>query len=107
MDPGGNVGFQGRSMLYVSVDQRDYAERYYWKKVRDGLPGVQIKSFRIPKSEHEALRRRAILQDLSKTDPRAPHRVDPTQAPDLYGLRRWDFRELQKSIVPGSGRIVR
>ena len=107
LDADNNVRFQKRSMLHVAVGQRAYAERYYAKKVRDGLPGAQLKSFRIPRSEHEALRLRAVAQADAKEFPRSPQVVDPTQAPDLYGLRRSDFRQLQKTIVPGSGRVVR
>jgi hypothetical protein len=107
LDADNNVRFQKRSMLHVAVGQRAYAERYYAKKVRDGLPGAQLKSFRIPRSEHEALRLRAVAQADAKKFPRSPQVVDPTQAPDLYGLRRSDFRQLQETIVPGSGRVVR
>lgn len=106
IDEDGDVSLTGRSMLYVNVGQRRRADDFLAQKVRGGLPDPQIKSFRIPKHELERLRRIAVEQTDGAAR-RASHRVDPTMAPDQFGLRRWDFRELEKSIVPGSGRIVR
>lgn len=106
IDPEGNVSFTGRSMLYLNVGQRRRALDFYAQKVRGGLPEPQIKSFRIDKPALERLRRTTVEQtdDLART---SSHRVDTTLARDQFGLRRWDYRELEKSIVPGSGRIVR
>lgn len=106
IDPEGNVSFTGRTMLYLNVGQRRRALDFYRQKVRGGLPEPQIKSFRLSKQELERLRRTTVEQtdDLART---SSHRVDTTLAPDQFGLRRWDYRELEKSIVPGSGRIVR
>jgi hypothetical protein len=106
IDPEGNVSFSGRSMLYLNVGQRRRALDFYDQKVRGGLPEPQVKSFRIDKPALERLRSMTVEQtdDLART---SSHRVDTTLARDQFGLRRWDYRELEKSIVPGSGRIVR
>lgn len=106
IDQDGDVGLTGRTMLYLNVGQRRRADDFFAQKVRGGLPDPRMKSFRIPKRELERLRRVAVDQtdDVAR---RATHRVDTTLAPDQFGLRRWDFRELEKSIVPGSGRILR
>jgi uncharacterized protein YukE len=107
IDADRNVRFQGRDMLYVNVNQRTHAELYLAHKIRDGLPNARLKSFRVPKDEVAALRARTVAQSEARSDPRASHRVDETRAPDLFGLRRHDFRALQEKIVPGTGRIVR
>jgi hypothetical protein len=106
IDPEGNVSFSGRSMLYLNGGQRRRALDFYDQKVRGGLPEPQVKSFRIDKPALERLRSMTVEQtdDLART---SSHRVDTTLARDQFGLRRWDYRELEKSIVPGSGRIVR
>lgn len=107
IDADRNVRFQGRDMLYVNVNQRTHAEIYLAHKIRSGLPNARLKSFRVPKDEVAALRARTVAQVEARSQPRASHRVDETQAPDLFGLRRHDFRALQEKIVPGTGRIVR
>lgn len=102
-----NVSFQRRSMLYLNVGDRARAEEYYRRKLADGLPDVQLKSFRVPKRTYRELSIRAVDEQLAKAFKGRPLRVDTTVARDQFGLRRTDFRELEKHILPGSGRILR
>ena len=107
LDAENNVSFQRRSMLYLNVGDRARAEEYYRRKLADGLPGVQLKSFRVPKRTYRELSIRAVDEQLAKAFKGRPLRVDTTVARDQFGLRKADFRELEKHVLPGSGRILR
>lgn len=107
MDADNNVTFQRQSMLYLNVGNRSRAEDYYRRKLADGLPGVQLKAFRVPKGRYRDLSIRAVDQDVAKAFRDRPLRVDITVARDQYGLRKADFRELERHILPGSGRVLR
>ena len=101
-----NVTFRGRRMLYLTVGDRARAENYYWQKKLGGLPGVQLKAFRIPKQFHRQLSIEAVDQHLAKAFPDRPQRVDVSKSSEQYGLRRVHFRQMEKEILPGSGRIL-
>jgi len=107
IDADNNVSFQRRTMLYLNVGDRARAEHYYRRKLADGLPGVQLKSFRVPKRTYRELSIRAVDQELATAFRGRPLRVDRTMARDQYGLWKADFRELERHILPGSGRILR
>lgn len=107
IDQQGDVRFQKRQMLYLNVGQRSRAEDYCRQKLLAGLPDAHLVAFRVRKAQIRELRSRAVDQSLSKQFPHAPHRVDVTQAPDQFGLWRHDFRELQKHILAGTGRVLR
>ena len=107
IDAQNNVSFQRRSMLFLNVGDRARAEEYYRRKVADGLPGVELKSFRVPKRTYRELSIRAVDEQLAKAFKGRPVRVDASVARDQFGLRKADFRELEKHILPGSGRILR
>lgn len=107
MDADNNVTFQRRSMLYLNVGDRSRAEEYYRRKLADGMPGVQLKAFRVPKGKYRELSIRAVDQDLARTFRDRPQRVDISVARDQFGLRKADFRDMEKHIVPGSGRVLR
>ncbi|MGH8893997.1 MAG: hypothetical protein ACRDWY_11940, partial [Actinomycetes bacterium] len=107
IDHDNNVRFQKRSMLYINVGDKARAEQYYRRKLADGLPGVQIKSFRVSKRAFRELKFRAVEQERARGFPRAPHLVDTKVAANQFGLWKADFRELEKHIVPGSGRVLR
>lgn len=107
IDAQNNVSFQRRSMLFLNVGDRARAENYYRRKVADGLPGVQLKSFRVPKRTYRELSIRAVDEQLAKAFRGRPLRVDTKVARDQFGLRRTDFRELEKHILPGSGKVLR
>ena len=107
IDAQNNVTFRRRSMLYLNVGDRARAENYYRRKVADGLPGVQLKSFRVPKRTYRELSIRAVDEQLAKAFRGRPLRVDVSVARDQFGLRKADFRELEKYILPGSGKVLR
>jgi hypothetical protein len=102
-----NVTFRGRRMLFLTVGDRARAENYYWQKREGGLPGVQLKAFRIPKQYHRQLSIEAVDQHLAKAFPDRPQRVDVSKSSEQYGLRKVHFREMEKHILPRSGRILR
>ena len=107
IDAHNNVSFRRRSMLYLNVGDRARAEDYYRRKLADGLPGVQLKSFRVPKRTYRELSIRAVDEQLAKAFRGRPLRVDASVAHDQFGLWRADFRELERHILPGSGRLLR
>lgn len=107
IDAQNDVSFQRRSMLYLNVGDRVRAEDYYRRKLADGLPGVQLKSFRVPKRAYRELSIRAVDERLAKSFRGRPLRVDVSVARDQFGLRKTDFRELERHVLPGSGKVLR
>lgn len=102
-----DVTFRGRRMLYLTVGDRARAETYYRQKRAGGLAGVQLKAFRIPTMVHRQLSLAAVDQHLAKAFPDRPQRVDTSRSMEQYGLRKIHFRQLEKEILPGSGRVLR
>lgn len=68
------------------------------------MKGAIIKSFEVPRSLLDDLRNSAVPESLAKQNPGSPIIVDPTKAADQFGLRLEQIRQLQNSIIQGTGK---
>ena len=85
----GQVFVQGDDqMLFLNFGDKARAEEFLAKQLQDEWPGAQMKSFEVPKSFLNDLRKCSVPQKMGKRYPNAPQIVDPTKAPDQFGLRR-------------------
>jgi uncharacterized protein YukE len=107
IDADHNVRFTSRSTVYLNFGDKRRAHAYYEQKLADGLPGVQLKAFRVPRGVHRQLSLRAVDEHLARAFRDRPIRVDVTKAREQLGLRRHDVGELQRHILPGSGKVLR
>jgi filamentous hemagglutinin len=101
---GGNVVLQGEKTLFLNFGNKARAESFLSKRIAQGMPGVEIKSFEVQSSFLEKLRSTAIPESFAKQFPNKPIIVDITKAPDQFGLRLEQILELNKKIIQGTGR---
>jgi filamentous hemagglutinin len=102
---GGKVIIVGENMLFLNFGSRARAEAFLAKRVAQGMEGAAVKSFEVPKTVLEALRAIAVPERLKSQFPNRPLIVDPTKAPDQFGLRAAQIELLQKLIVQGTGKV--
>ncbi|MBI2685207.1 MAG: RHS repeat protein [Acidobacteria bacterium] len=102
--PNGSVSIEGSNMLFLNFGQEGRAQQFLQHRVAQGTDAAQIKSFEVPTSFLQDLRKSAVPESLARQNPNAPIRVDATKAPDQFGLRPAQIEALRKVIVPGSGR---
>ncbi|HYE05104.1 MAG TPA: hypothetical protein VEL07_06210, partial [Planctomycetota bacterium] len=100
----GSVGILGDTMLFLNFGSRERAEQYLAQKIAGGLPGVQVKSFQVPRSFLDDLRADAVPQQFGGQFPNAPQIVDPTKAADQFGLTAAQLDALKDAIIEGSGK---
>jgi RHS repeat-associated protein len=99
----GQVTVIGDDMLFLNFGSRSRAEAFFARRLEQGMPSVVIKEFDVPYSFLEDLRSAAVPERLARQFPDRPILVDPTKAPDQFGLRPDQIRALQRAVVPGSG----
>lgn len=68
------------------------------------MEDATIKSFEVPRGVWERLQSSAVPERLKRMNPGAPLVVDETKAPDQFGLRPRHVKELERSILHGTGR---
>ena len=101
------VKIQGNTTLYLNFGDRKRAIQYLEQKVGQNLPGVQVKTFTVPKSVVDDLKKRAVpekkvrVEDPNKLQPVI---ADPTKAKNQFGIRPHDFRDFENQIIKGSGK---
>jgi RHS repeat-associated protein len=98
----GNVSILGRDMLFVNLGQKGRALEFLAKRGEN----AQLISFEIKAGFAQKLRSIAVEQRLSKLFPGRPIKVDPTKAPDQFGIPSNLFNELQENIIPDSIRVI-
>lgn len=107
---GGSVTIlEEQKALFLNFGNRARAEQYLAQKIAGSakagpLPGATVKSFEVPKKFLDDLRAAAVSKDVVRQFPSRPFIVDPTKAPDQYGLRPGQIEALKKFIIQGSGR---
>lgn len=99
----GHVTVVGDDMLFLNFGSRARAEAFFAKRLEQGMPSVVVKEFDVPYSFLEDLRAAAVPERLARQFPDRPILVDPTKAPDQFGLRPDQIRALQDAVVQGSG----
>lgn len=101
---GGSVAIQdGGKTVWLNFANQARAEEYLARKISKGLPDAQVKSFDVPKSVLDDLRRSAVPEDMVKTFPNRPI-ISRDPFPDQYGLRPEQIQSLNNQIIPGSGK---
>ncbi len=65
---------------------------------------MEVKSFEVPASFVDELKAAAVPERLARQFPDRPFIVDPTKAPDQFGLRPSQFDDLLRAMISGSGR---
>jgi hypothetical protein len=101
---GGQVAIQGDQMLFLNFGDKVRAEQFFATRLQQGMLGVEIKSFQVPQSFLEELRAAAVPESMAKQFPGRPLLVDPTKAPNQFGLRPEQIEALQQAIIKNSGK---
>jgi hypothetical protein len=83
--------------LYLNFGDEARALEYWAQKDAQGL-ATDIKVFSVPRTFLESLRRTSVPQNLGKSYPLRPVRVDETKAADQFGLRAPQIRELERIL---------
>ena len=91
----------------MNFGDRKRAIQYLEQKVGQNLPGAQVKTFTVPKSVVDDLKKRAVPEKKVRVaDPNKlqPVIADPTKAKNQFGIRPHDFRDFENKIIKGSGK---
>ncbi|QQO08996.1 hypothetical protein [Breznakiella homolactica] len=104
IDSNGYVTVQGDTTLYLNFGDEARAQAFLNKRVKQNMNGATIKTFEVPQSVVEELRKSAVAEDLVKDFPDRPIIADPTKAADQYGIRPDGLKSLQDKIIQGSGK---
>jgi hypothetical protein len=101
----GQVSVQGDRMLFLNFGDKGRAEEFLVARLEQGMPEVRMKLFEIPRSFFTDLQNAAVPESMARQFPESPLVVDPTKAPDQFGLRRNQIETLKNSIIQGSGKL--
>lgn len=75
--PGGQVGIPDTSRtLFLNFGQQNRANAFFQQRLRQGLPGTTIKSFKVNRSFLDQLRQSAVKEAEAKSFPNNPFLVD-------------------------------
>jgi hypothetical protein len=113
IDEGGRVLIVGNDhkMLHINFRDLPHAEYFFQLKSMDAkFENPKIKAFEVRKNLVDWIRSIAIDQEKATLRPeykRLPQKVDASISDNLYGLRAPQIRVLRRSVVKGSGRIVK
>ncbi len=66
------------------------------------MKGVKIKEFKVPQPFLKDLRQSAVPQSMATEFPGRPFIVDPTKAPNQFGLRAEQIERLREAVLRGS-----
>lgn len=107
IDDVGNVALEpGNKTVWLNFGQEGRAMSYLDRKVADGLPGAQLKSFEIDARFLDEIRSTAVPESLARRNPGAPI-ISRDPYPDQFGLRPDQFQRLMESVFQGTGKNVR
>lgn len=80
------------------------AQEFLQKRISQNMKGVTLKTFEVPKSVLDDLRKNAVSEFEVKLYPDKPIIADPKKAPDQYGIRPDKIKDLQNKIIQGTGK---
>ena len=86
-DRGTVIVLENDNMLFLNFGSQSRSDRFFATRLRQGMPGVGVKSFEVPKSFVDELRASAVPEALAGQNPGKPIIVD-VATPDQFGLRR-------------------
>ncbi|HWM58886.1 MAG TPA: DUF6531 domain-containing protein [Pseudonocardia sp.] len=102
--PSGDVAVKGDNMLFLNFGDQPRAQQFLDQRLAQGHSETVIKSFDVPRSYADSVASRAVPESMARQPDASIIHVDTTKTPSSYGLRSSEFPELQRSIIPGSGR---
>jgi uncharacterized protein YukE len=101
----GNVAILDDSkVLFLNFGQKARAKEFLKKRFEQGILDAQIKEFKVKKEFLDELRKNAVKEIEVHEFPNSPIVVDPTKAPDQFGLRPTQIDKLIQSIIQGTGK---
>ncbi len=103
LDDAGKLGIQGDDMLFINLGRRGRALEFL---ARRGDQAVLVE-FQVNAEFVQQLRSQAVGQRLGRLHPGRPQIVDPTRAPDQYGIPPGMFEDLLTNVVPGTVKVGR
>jgi hypothetical protein len=105
VDDFGNVSLTGGDQtIWLNFGQESRAADFLTRRIDQGLPGANLKSFDVDKTFVEMLRKEAVPEGRAKFSPTKPiQSADPF--PDQFGVRPEQFNDLMRAIRQGSGAI--
>lgn len=116
IDENGMVNVLVKSQdLYLNFGDKERALQYFKEKFEKGiqkLPGgleePRLKSFEVPESFLDELKREAVPQTehLKSSNLNKPFIVDKTKAANQFGLTRTQIAALKENIIQGSGKDI-
>ena len=89
-------------MLFLNFGDKARAEEFLVKRLSQGMPSAQIKTFEVPQSFLEELKAAAVPESMAKQFPNSPLIVDPTKAANQFGLRPEQIEALKKAATQGT-----
>lgn len=104
ISPAGDVTVKGDNMLFLNFGDEARAHQFLDQRLAQGHQDTVIKSFDVPRGYAESVSARALPESMARQPDATIIHVDTTKTPSSYGLRSSEFPELQRSIIPGSGR---
>ena len=104
----GQVTITGDTTLYLNFGDQAREQEFLQKRISQNMDGVTVKTFDVPGSVLEDLRRSAVKESVARLPENKgkPVIADPTKAGDQYGIRPEKLQELQDKILQGSGKDV-
>ncbi|HEY4468769.1 MAG TPA: hemagglutinin repeat-containing protein [Klebsiella sp.] len=100
----GQVTITGDTTLYLNFGDKARAQEFLQKRISQNMEGATVKTFDVPKSVLDDLRKNAVSESEVKLYPNRPIIADPTKAPDQYGIRPDKIKDLQDKIIQGTGK---
>ena len=100
----GSVAIQGEQTLFLNFGSKQRAIDFLNKRIEQGMPAPEIKSFQVTKQFFEDLKASAVPESLARQNPGSPILVDPTKAANQFGLRPEQIDALRNAIISGSGK---
>ncbi|WP_227521300.1 hemagglutinin repeat-containing protein [Raoultella sp. T31] len=100
----GQVTITGDTTLYLNFGDKARAQEFLQKRISQNMEGATVKTFDVPKSVLDDLRKNAVSESEVKLYPNRPIVADPTKAPDQYGIRPDKIKDLQDKIIQGTGK---
>jgi hypothetical protein len=99
----GRVTIAGDDMLFVNLGQEGRALEFLAKRGET----AELVRFDVTPEFAARLRAAAVPQRVGRQFPGRPQLVDPTRAPDQFGIPSSMFDDLLNNIVPGTFRSGR
>ena len=97
----------GKRTLFLNFGDEARAIEFCQQRLANpNTPMPELKSFEVPNSFVEAIKRQAVPERLARQFPHAPIQVDLSKTATSFGLRPEQVAGLKCVIIPGSGKVT-